>query len=267
MRERASEVNRIQKALEGANLKLGHVASNVVGVSGREMLRAIVEGSDDPRLLASFARGRMRAKADALVEVLTGAVGVHQRFMLKQQLRHVDELDALIREVEEELDARMRPFAALVERLTSIPGVGPRTAQTLLAEVGTDVPHFPTAKHHASWAGLCPGQEESAGRNRSSRTRQGSPWLRSALVQSAHACARSKSGLGERYRRLSGTRGKRKAALATAHAIIVIAFAVIRDGETYDDTRARSRPEPGLAAAYARKLNKLGFNVTIKLAA
>ncbi len=267
VRERASEVNRIQKVLEGANLKLGQVATNVVGASGRDILRALVSGSDDPRLLAGLARGRMKAKADALVEALTGAVGAHQRFLLARQIRHIDELDALVREVEEELELRLRPFGEVIERLTSIPGVGVRTAHTLLAEVGTDLRHFPTARHLVSWAGLCPGQEESAGKNRSNRTRQGSPWLRSALVQSAHSCARSKTALGERYRRLAGTRGKRKAAVATAHQILVIAFSVIKDGAVYDDARAPSTPQVDLAAIYVRKLTKLGYRVTIQPAA
>lgn len=266
VQERASEINRIQKILEGANIKLSHVASDISGRSGRAMLQALVDGSNDPRLVAALARGRLRGKTDALVEALTGSVGKHQRFVLGTQLRHLGDLDDLIAGVERELEERTRPFAETIERLTTIPGVGYRTACILLAELGTDLRHFANHKQLSAWAGLAPGQHESAGKRRSARTRQGSPWLRSALVQSAHAAARSKSALGERYRRQAGRLGSKKTAVAVAHQILIVVFSVITKGEVYDDERARSHaPDP--AQLYVRKLERLGFTVTLEPAA
>jgi transposase len=177
VRDRADEANRIAKVLEGANIKLGSVASNVVGVSGRRILESLVAGVTDPASLAQLAKGRLRAKEAELTEALDGRLGTHQRFLLAAQLRHFDALSVLLDEVSAEIEARLRPLQPAIERLVTIPGVGRRTAETILAEVGPDMSRFPSARHLASWAGLCPGNDESAGKSRSGRTRHGSPWL------------------------------------------------------------------------------------------
>jgi transposase len=267
VQERAAEVNRIQKVLEGANLKLGTVVSDITGASGRAMLERLAAGVADPGELAALARGRLRSKSEAVREALVGAAGPHQRFLLRQQLGHIDDLDRRIDEVEREVERRTRPFAEVLARLQSIPGVGPKTASLLLAEVGFDFRHFSDGRRLASWAGLCPGQDESAGRRRSSRTTKGSRWLRAALVQAAHAAARSRSALGSRYRRLAGRIGKQKAAVAIAHQILVIAFAVVTRNQTYEDAKAEPRSPVDLAQVYIRKLEKLGYAVSTRPAA
>jgi len=268
--ERTAEVNRIQKVLEGANIKLSSVASNVVGVSGRAMLEAIVAGLDDSNALAALAKGRLRDKQQRLEEALLGLVRPHQRFLLRQQLRHLDELDCLVAEVDAEIEARQAPFAETRERLETIPGIGRKTAEILLSEVGPDVARFPTAGHLASWAGVCPGLNESAGRNRSGRTPKGSPWLKTALVQAAHAAGRTRTYLGALYRRLRARVGPRKAAMAVAHAILRIVYYLIRRGSTFhdlgDDYFDRRQPN-ATARRLARRIEQLGFTVSIQPAA
>jgi transposase len=178
IRERAREVNRIQKVLEGANIKLAAVASNVLGVSGRQMLAAMIAGEDDPARLADLAKGKLQRKHDALEQALTGTLGAHQRFLLAEQVRHIAELEARIERLSVELAERLAQCPAdaeAVERLDTIPGVGQATAEVIVAEAGTDMSRFPTAKHLASWAGLCPGNRESAGKRQSGRTRKGNP--------------------------------------------------------------------------------------------
>ncbi|HEY8869988.1 MAG TPA: IS110 family transposase [Candidatus Limnocylindrales bacterium] len=182
IRERAAEINRIAKVLEGANVKLGSVSTNIGGVSGRAILTALVEGTVDPEALADLARGKLRAKHDALVAALTGSVGPHQRFLLAAQLRHLADLDTLIGGLDAEVKTRLCAADELVERLVTIPGVGRRTAEVVLAEIGTDMSRFRSARQLASWAGMCPGNHESAGTRHGGATRRGSPWLRGALV-------------------------------------------------------------------------------------
>jgi transposase len=208
---RAAEAARLQKVLEGANLKLGDVASNVLGVSARQMLERLVAGDDDPAALAELARGRLRAKIPQLVRALTGRVAPHQRFLLAQQLAHLDYLDEAIEHVSAEIAQRVHPVEAAIAHLDSIPGVGRRTAEILVAEIGTDMGRFPSAAHLASWAGMCPGNDESAGKRRSGRTRPGSPWLRQALVEAAQAAGRTKATyLAAQYRRLATRRARRR---------------------------------------------------------
>jgi transposase len=264
--ERTAEVNRIQKVLEGANVKLSSVASDVVGKSGRAMLEAIVAGIDDPRVLASLARGRLRAKQDELTEVLLGLVQPHQRFMLNQQLRHIDELDRHIEEVSAELAERLAPFGESRERLETIPGVGPRGSEVLLCEIGPDVERFETANHLASWAGVCPGSEQSAGKNRSGRAPKGNRAVRVALVQAAHGAGRTDTYLGAQYRRLRARIGPQKAALAVAHSILVIAYHVLKRGTDFHDLGSNyfePRDRARAARSHLRRLEKLGFAVTL----
>ena len=192
VQERSAEINRLQKTLEGANIKLGDVATDIMGLSSRQMLAALVGGETDAVVMAQLAQGRLRDKLPARERALAGSIGTHQRFLLARQLAHIDFLDAAIAEVSGEITARLRPFETELERLATIPGVGQRTAEVLVAEIGTDMGRFPTAAHLASWAGMCPGNDESAGKRRSGKTRKGSPWLRSALIEAARAAGRSK---------------------------------------------------------------------------
>lgn len=192
---RSAEANRVQKTLEGANIKLSSVATNVMGVSGRAMLRALVEGNTDAASLTGLAKGKLKKKAPELEKALSGRVNDHHRFLLKHLLGHVDFLDRQIATCDTEIEQRMLPQAPDVERLVTIPGVGVDTARLILAEIGSDMNRFPTHKHLASWAGLCPGNNESAGKRKSGKTRKGSKWLRSGLAEAAQAAGLSKKKL------------------------------------------------------------------------
>jgi len=203
LQERAAEVNRLQKVLEGANIKLASVATNVVGLSGRAMLAAMVAGEYEVEAVAGLARGKLRNKIGALREALEGRLQPHQRFMLAAQLRHIDSLDSLIEEVSGEVERRLATLRAELKRLSTIPGVSTRISQAMLSEMGADMGRFASAGHLASWVAICPGHDESAGKSRSGRTRKGSPWLRSALVQAAKAAGRTQTYLGAQYRRIA----------------------------------------------------------------
>lgn len=270
VRERSAEVNRIQKVLEGANVKLGSVASNPVGVSGRAMIEAMIAGVDDAAALASLARGRLREKREILEEALAGRMGQHQRFLLRMQLGHLEDLDTTIVTVSEEIERRLRPFAEAMARLRTIPGVGERTVQVVMAEVGADMSRFPTPGHLTSWAGLCPGQHESAGKRQSGRTRKGSPWLRAALVESAQTAGRSRTHLAARYHRIAARRGKKRAAVATAHKILVAIYHILNGDETFHDLGPDyldHRRSEQTARRLMRRLAGLGYNVSIEPAA
>ncbi len=270
VRERTAEVNRIQKVLEGANIKLASVATNIVGVSGYAMLTAMIAGVDQPAVLADLARGRLREKRDLLEAALEGRMHQHQRFLLNVQLHHLHDLDTTIAQVGEEIDLRLRPFAEATARLMTIPGVGPRTAQTILAEVGADMSRFPSAGHLASWAGLCPGHHESAGKRTSGRTRKGSPWLRGALVEAAQAAGRSKTHLGQRYHRIAARRGKKRAAVATAHTILIAVYHILGRERVFEDLGVNyfdERRSQRTTRRLVRRLESLGYTVSIESAA
>lgn len=310
IRERAAEANRLQKVLEGANIKLGDVVSNVLGKSGREMLDALVGGRAEVAELAQLARGRMREKIPQLEKALQGHFADHQRFLIARQLVHIDQLDGLIGEVSEEISARLSPLTppptapsapsagtdasvpappdapqteaaatearvsapvptrAALERLTTIPGVGQRTAEILVAEIGADMTRFPTAQHLAAWAGMVPGNNESAGRRRSGKTRKGSAWLRSALTEAAHAASHTKNTyLVAQYRRLAVRRGKKKAIIAVGHTILVIAYHLLRRGTTYQELGGNyfdDRDRSALAQRLIGRLKRLGVQVTVE---
>ena len=267
VRERAAEIQRVHKTLEGANLKLGSVASKVLGVSARQIVDALLAGTTDPAVLADLAQGKLRAKLPQLERALVGSPGLHQHFLLARQLAHIDFLDETLEQVSAEIAERLRPFAATLERLDAIPGVGQYTAEVLLAEIGTDMSRFPSAGHLAAWAGMCPGNYESAGKRQKGKTRKGSKWLRAALVEAARAAARKKeSYLAAQYHRLVPRLGKKKAAVAVGHSILRIVYYLLqRDtsytdlGGTYFDERYRGRAERRLV----RGLEKLGFEVTL----
>ena len=239
IQERAAEVNRVQKVLEGANIKLAAVTKDIMGVSAREILAELVAGSTDAVGMAKLARGRLRAKIPELEQALVGRLRPHHQFLIAQQLAHIDALDEAIERVSEEIAKCTHPFAEIIALLDTIPGVAQRTAEVLVAEIGTDMSRFPTADHLASWAGLAPGNNESGGKRRSGKTRKGSPWLRAALVEAAHGAGLKKGTyLQAQYRQLVRRKGKKRAAVAVAHSIIVIAYHVIREQRPYTDLGA-----------------------------
>ena len=269
VRERATLVNRVQKVLEGANIKLASVATDVMGASGRSMLNAIVAGTVDPTILALLAKGRLREKRQELEQALTGRVRPHQRLILSELLCQIDSLDESIARMDEAIGEALRPFdptGELVQLLDTIPGVAETTAQVILSEVGTDLSRFPTAGHLCAWAGIAPGNNESGGKRLSGKTRHGNKMLCSALVQAAHAAARSKDTyFGAQYRRLSGRRGKNRALIAVAHSILVVAYHLIQRREPYKELGAdyfdRRKPE-ATAKRLIGRLVQLGYTVT-----
>jgi len=210
VQERARVVNRLQKLLEDANIKLAGIATDITGVSARAMLTALLGGETDPAVLADLAQGRLQAKRDVLEQALDGRVRAHHRFVLAEYLSHLDYLDAAIARFSRELEARLHAVEDLIMLLDTIPGINRRIAEIVLAEIGTDLSRFPSAAQLASWAGMCPGSHESAGKQQSGRTRQGSQWLRQALIEAAHGAGRTKQTyLGAQFRRLAARRGKK----------------------------------------------------------
>lgn len=271
VRERSAEVNRLQKTLEGANIKLASVVSDITGVSARTMLGELVAGAEDAAALSELAVGQLRRKRPELEQALTGRMSAHQRFLLAQHLTHIDALDAQITVVGEEIAERLRPCEPQLAVLDSIPGIGRWSAEVILAEIGPDMRRFPTAGHLASWAGMCPGHDESAGKRRSGKTRKGSPWLRVTLTEAAYAAGRSKDTyLSGRYHRLLVRRGKKKAAIAVGRAILELAHQVLSTGQLYDDARARARSTVVPLTEedrLVRRLEKLGHRVSLQPAA
>jgi transposase len=266
VQERAAEVNRLQKTLEGANIKAAGIATDILGKSGREMLELLVAGETDPAVLAQCARGRMKEKIPQLERALAGRFGAHQRFLVARQLAHIDFLDRAIEEVSAEVATRLAPFEAEIALLDGIPGVGRVTAEELIAEIGVDMGQFPAAAHLASWAGMAPGQHESAGKRTRGKTRKGSRWLRAALVTAAHAAGRTKdTALGARYRALVARRGKKRAAVAVGHSILLIAYHILQSHEPYDDRAVRPLPVRRLPTPehLVQQLHDLGFDVAI----
>ena len=236
VRERATVVNRIQKVLEDANIKLSSVATDVLGVSGRAMLAALVAGGGDPAALAELARGSLRGKTPELTQALHGFVTDHHRFLLRTLLRQVEQLEDLIAEYGARIEGVTAPFAEAAARLETIPGLGGRAAEVIVAEIGTDMTAFPTAGHLASWAGLCPGNNESAGKRRTGKTTKGSQWLRTVLVQVAWSASHTKDTIfSATYRKWAKRMGKKKALVALGHKILVVIYKLLKDRTDYQE--------------------------------
>lgn len=266
--ERARLINRLQKVLEDANIKLSSVVSNIMGVSARAMLEALLAGQTDPVALAELARGRLREKHDQLVQALVGYFKPHHAFMLTDHLAHLDYLTEAIERVEAEIEQRLQPVALEVALLDTIPGISQQIAHVILAEIGTDLSRFPSARHLASWAGLCPGNNESAGKRYSGKTRKGSPYLRTALVEAAHAAVRTKNTyLAAQYRRLAPRRGRKRALVALAHTILTIIYHMLKRKEPYHDLGGNYFDEHDRQAVEKRlvgRLRKLGYEVALQ---
>ncbi|MHB8674817.1 MAG: IS110 family RNA-guided transposase [Candidatus Limnocylindrales bacterium] len=269
IRERAREVNRLQKTLEGANIKLAAVLTDIMGVSGQRILDALVaaDGDHDPEALAALAHWRLKKKREALEQALEGQVSALLRFVIRQQLTHMRSLDQQIAECDRVIAEQLRPFAEELARMEEIPGVGVRTSQTLVAEIGTDLSRFPSAGHLAAWAGVAPGNRKTGGKARPAKTRKGSPWLRAALTEAGWAAGRCRdSYLAAQYQRLAARRGRKRAVVAVGHSILVIIYHLLTKnvayadlGETFFDERRRAAVERDAI----KRLRGLGYDVTL----
>ena len=268
VRERAQHVQRIQKTLEDANLKIASVISDITGVSGRAMLRALIAGETDPERLLATTTGRLHTDRKMLVEALRGRIRGSHRFLLKLHLEQAETLEQAIDAVDQEVGTTLEPFRAKVARLVTMPGISDVAAQVLVSEIGVDMSRFPTAGHLISWAGLCPRNDESAGKRRSTRLRQGAPWLKATLIQAAWAAARAKNGyLRAQFLRLKARRGPKKAIVGVAASMLTAAYYMLRDDADYRDLGSDYfvRADRTVAASrLVRKLTQLGYTVDLK---
>ena len=271
VRDRAQEVNRLCKVLEDAGLKLTSVVTDVMGVSGRAMLRALVEGTTDPAVLADLARGVLRKKLPELRRALQGRFRRHHAFLIEQIFAKIDFLDETLDRLTTEIDGRLGPFEPMLTALDTIPGVDRIGAISIVAETGGDMSRFPSAGHLCSWGAMCPGQNESAGKRRSGKTRKGNRYLRRTLIQAALGATRKNgSALQARYYRVKRHRGHKKAVVAVGHQILEIAYYVMHDGVSYDELGADyfdRRHAERAVRRHVRQLEALGFHVTIEKAA
>ena len=268
--EVARHVLRIQKTLEDANLKLTQVMSDIVGVSGRAILNALIAGETDPDRLADLTRGRLKATRADLLDALHGRVTDHHRFMIKLHLTQIDALETAVATIEARIGDALGPFRAAVSLLTTMPGLSETTARVLIAEIGTDMTRFPSAGHLISWAGFCPRLDESAGKRRSTRTRQTSPWLKPTLINAAWAATRKKDCyLRAQFLRIKSRRGAKKAILAVASSMLTAAYFMLRDGVEYHDLgphHFEQRDKEQLAKRLIQRLRDLGVAVEVKAA-
>jgi transposase len=269
--DRTQEVNRLYRVLEEAGVKLASVMSDIMGRSGRAMLDALLAGTTDPTVLADLARGRLRPKIPALRAALQGQFRSHHAFLIGQILTKIDFLEEAIAQLTEEIERQLAPFAATVDRLMTIPGWGRRTATTVFVETGGDMTRFRTAAHLCSWGAMCPGLDESAGKRRTGKTRDGNRFLRGALIESALAATRAKdTALQARYRRVKRHRGHKKAIVAVGHQMLEIAYYIMRDGTTYHELGAdyfARRDRDRTIRRSVKQLEALGYRVTLEEAA
>jgi transposase len=266
--ERVREVNRLHKLLETANIKLSSVASDVMGMSGRSMLEALLEGKTDPEVLADLAKGKLRNKLPELKKALHGRFSTHHRFILEHILGHLDFLDETIEKISKEVATRTSPFDQLIKFMDTIPGVDRKTAEATIAEIGLDMERFPTHRHLASWAGLCPGNHESAGKRKKGKTRKGDLWFRRYAMEMALAASRTKETyLNAFYHRLLRRKGHKKAVVAVAHTILVIIYHVIKHNVPYRELGADYFDKLNITYIkrhHVKRLESLGFKVTLE---
>jgi transposase len=265
--DRTREVNRVQKVLEDANLKLACVATDIMGVSGRAILTELLAGESDPAVLAELAKGRLRNKREELTQALTGVVQPQHRFLLMQHLSHIDYLDDQIAQLDTEIAERLRPFEAALACWEQLPGIQTRNAQVIVAELGADLQQFPDAAHCASWAAICPGNNESAGKRRSGKTAKGNRWLKRALTEAAHGAARTKkSYYAALYARLAGRRGKKRAIIAVAHSLLVTGYHLVTRQVDYQDLGREyfdQRNPEAIKRRAVKRLEQLGYQVEL----
>jgi transposase len=268
--EGARHVLRLQKTLEDANLKLTHVMSDIVGTSGRAILTALIAGETDPERLADLTRGRLKAPRAALLDALHGRVTDHHRFMLQLHLTQLDAINSAIAAIEGRIGDALGPFRSAVVLLTTMPGISETTARVLIAEIGTDMTRFPSVGHLISWAGLCPRLDESAGKRRSTRTRQSAPWLKPTLVNAAWAATRKRdSYLHAQFLRIKGRRGAKKAIIAVASSMLTAAYFMLRDGVVYEDlgpNHFADHDKQRITRRLLQRLHDLGVVVEVKAA-
>lgn len=266
--ERVREVNRLQKFLEAANIKLSSVATDVMGVSGRAMLEALTAGSTDPQVLSELAKGRLRKKLPELKKALQGRFRSHHRFMVAEILTHLDFLDEAIERVSQEVSSRIAPFSRKVELMDLVPGINQRVAEGVLSEMGVEMSSFPSHRHVASWAGLCPGNNESAGKRKSGRIRKGNQWLRRYLIEASWAAVRKRGTyLSALYYRLVPRRGKKKAIVAVAHALLVMIYHILKDQVPYYELGSDHFNKLNVAYVqrhHVKRLESLGFKVILE---
>jgi transposase len=266
IQERTRLVNRIQKVLEDANIKLATVVSDIMGVTGHAILSALVAGQENPEYLSHLARGSLVKKEEQLQAALQGKLKAHHRMQLEELLQLIANLNRSIARFDREVAERLRQFDALLERLDAITGLSRRKSEVLLGELGWDMSHFPDAAHAASWVGICPGQHETGGKQQSGRTRQGNRWAKTALIQAAHATGHTRTYLGEQYRRISARRGSKKAAMAVGHSILVIFYHMVKTGEPYHEKGVDSFTtvnKEQVQHRLVRQLERLGNTVVL----
>ena len=268
VREVGRHTQRIQKTLEDANIKLTETISDILGATGRAILRALIAGETDPQPLADLTKGRLKASRTQLVEALHGRVTAHHRFMLKLHLTQIQALETGLEDLEMRIGEALSPFRAAASLLTTMPGLSDTTAAVIIAEIGTNMATFPTAGHLVSWAGLCPRLDESAGKRRSTRTRPSAPWLKTTLVQAAWAAARKKdSYFHAQFLRLKTRRGPKKAILAVAASMLTDLYTMLRDGVEFEDLGGQyfvQRDKEHLTKRLLRRLHDLGVEVEVK---
>lgn len=265
---RGKEIQRLEKVLQDAGIKLTSVASAVWSASSREIIEALIAGERDPVVLAEMAKGRMRAKIPALTEALSGHFGAHHAIVCRRIIDHIDFLDQAVASLTEAVTARLAPFEPAVTILCSITGVSRTTAEVIVAETGADMARFPTPGHLCAWAGLAPASYESAGKHRPAGTRHGAPWLRRTLIEAARAAARTKNSyFSAQYARIARRRGPNKAAVAVAHSILAVAWHLLTNGALYEDPGAdyfQRRHDPAVEAKrLQRRIEALGYRVTL----
>jgi len=267
VREKSSHILRVQKMLEDANIKLDSVITDVMGMSGRAMIEALIAGESNPAKLARLANYRLRASQEKLREALRGRVTKHHRFLLRLHLNQIDALDASIVMIDEQVEAGIAPFRAAVGQVMTIPGIRDIGAQVIVSEIGTDMSRFPSEGHLISWAGLCPRNDESAGKRRSNRLRKGAPWLKTTLVQCAWAAVRKKgSYLQAQFLRLKARRGPKKAIMAVAASILTAIYHMLKDGTLYQDLGSnhfQNRSKGQQTKRLVKRLADLGYKVAL----